>query len=464
MSDIIDQIQRIETLRRRVEDHGKLSSETLKRIEYRFRLECNYFSNRQEGGTLTREETRTVMIGNISVDKKPLKDIIEMKGHDEEMMKIMRIAQGEVRISENRIKHIHRNIISEEDPENQKLMGQWKKDANKIYNSKGEEYSFTPPDEVSDKMHQLINWLGKEIEKVQRNDKNAIHPLVLAFDFHIRFLTIHPFHDGNGRTGRLLSNLLLVSYGYPPFYITDEEKDAYNRYLTDIQSYGGDPETFYGFMAGLVARSMQLSLDVIEGQDNYMDDLAKKLRLLKVELPVKPIMSVMRSKKTIQEITKESVLPTIENFVKEATAFNEYFSNKKMIFKVERNSITKGFNVQPDYSRLEITRIDNISVAVMKEVGKIKLDDSTTIFITFEYNLNGFKNASLIPFGISVGLRWQLDEYAYSFSFVGHPIIPELTHYYSEFYSLENIKTIKHQADDLLLKQIENNLGRFKSE
>ena len=68
MPDIIDQIEYIETLRQRIEEHGKLSPEILRRIENRFRLECNYYSNRQEGGTLTREETRTVMIGNISVD------------------------------------------------------------------------------------------------------------------------------------------------------------------------------------------------------------------------------------------------------------------------------------------------------------------------------------------------------------------------------------------------------------
>ena len=73
MATLTDQIQRVETLRRQIERYEKLPPEVLKKIEYRFRLECNYHSNRQEGGTLTRQETRTVMTGNISVDKKPLK-------------------------------------------------------------------------------------------------------------------------------------------------------------------------------------------------------------------------------------------------------------------------------------------------------------------------------------------------------------------------------------------------------
>lgn len=142
MATITDQLQRIETLRQQIEGHGKLTPEILKRIEYRFRLECNYYSNRQEGGTLTREETRTVMVGNISVDKKPLKDILEMKGHDEAMTQILRIGRGEVNISEKRIKDIHREIIYEEYPEKQKRVGEWKTYYNEVINPKGEKYSF----------------------------------------------------------------------------------------------------------------------------------------------------------------------------------------------------------------------------------------------------------------------------------------------------------------------------------
>lgn len=266
MSDIVDQLRRIETLRRQIEGYGKLPPEALRRIEYRFRLECNYHSNRQEGGTLTRQETRTVMTGVISVDKKPLKDVLEMKGHDDIMLQILRIEKGEIHISEKRIKDILRAIIHEDDPERQKQVGVWKKYHNEIINWKGEKYGFTPPDEVPDAMHRLINWLNAEQDKIERGDKNALHPVILASEFHIRFLTIHPFHDGNGRTARLLSNLLLIARGYPPFYITDEEKDVYNRYLADIQGYGGSPDLFHAFLAGCVARSQEVMLEEIDGR------------------------------------------------------------------------------------------------------------------------------------------------------------------------------------------------------
>ncbi len=267
MSTLPEIFASITSLRDQIAQHGKLPQELLRQIEYRFRLECNYTSNRLEGGTLSRQETRSVMVGNITVDKKPFRDIVEMQGHDKIMVEILRIGHGEVALSERRIKDIHRTIIFEEDPENQKLVGNWKTEPNHIINSRLERFDFLPPYEVPEAMHQLLNWLNAELEKVNRGAKNALEPALLAFEFHLRFLRIHPFHDGNGRTARLLSNLILVANGYPPFYINDEEKAIYNRYLSDIQGYGGNPDLFYEFMAGLLQRSLQLTLDVIEGRE-----------------------------------------------------------------------------------------------------------------------------------------------------------------------------------------------------
>lgn len=120
--------------------------------------------------------------------------------------------------------------------------------------------------EVPEKMHDLVNWINSEKEKILRTAKNAFHPVILALKFHLDYVKIHPFYDGNGRTGRILSNLVLISYGYPPFYIQENERNTYYQYLTDIQSYGGEPDLFYEFMAGLIVRSLQFTLDVIEGK------------------------------------------------------------------------------------------------------------------------------------------------------------------------------------------------------
>jgi len=440
MSTITDQLQRIETLRQQIAGHGKLTPETLKRIEYRFRLECNYHSNRQEGGTLTRQETRTVMTGNISVDKKPLKDILEMKGHDEAMTQILRIGRGEVNISEKRIQDIHREIIYEDDPKKQAMVGKWKTYDNEIINSKGEKYGFTPWDEVPEAMHQLLNWLNTELEKIKRNDKAALQPVIVAFDFHIRFLTIHPFHDGNGRTARLLSNLLLIAHGYPPFYITDEEKDTYNRYLTDIQGYGGSPDLFYEFMAGLVARSLQLTMDVIEGKDDDPDDWAKKLRLIKTTLPAEQQLFRIREESIVVDIIEKSIIPAIESLLNKLGAFEELFVEEGLWFG--------------DSGHLDrIIEINNI----WEMLERVEFKNE----VVFKYEQKGFRKQLSQPFDIRVELRWQLDEYTYSFSISGQNDSPKLTHYYHEYYTSEDINTITSYCGNLLVKQIEENLKRI---
>ena len=117
MSSLTDKLRSIESLRRTIESYGKLPDEVLRKVEYKFRLECNYNSNKIEGGTLTKSETRSVMTGNITVEGKPLKDIREMQGHDESMKDIFQIGKGKKRLSEKRILHMHEMVIIAETPE-----------------------------------------------------------------------------------------------------------------------------------------------------------------------------------------------------------------------------------------------------------------------------------------------------------------------------------------------------------
>jgi Fic family protein len=206
------------------------------------------------------------MVDNIRVADKSLKEILEMQGHDKVMLDILKIGRGEFFISEKRIKEIHQSITYEIEPPKQILIGNWKTSANEIINSKHEKFQFLPPDEVPDAMHKLLNFLNAEIEKINRRDKKATHPIQLSADFHLKLLAIHPFFDGNGRIARLLSNLILISNGFPPFYILDTEKDTYYRLITDVQSYGGDHLLFIEFIAKTVERSLKNVLQLIDNQ------------------------------------------------------------------------------------------------------------------------------------------------------------------------------------------------------
>ncbi len=268
MSELEDKLQHLAQLRASIEAYGAIPQAILQKIDYKFRLECNYHSNRIEGGTLTKSETRSVMVGNITVKDKPLKDIREMHGHDTVMVEILAIGNGTQRLSESRIKAIHNIIIVAEKLGEDHEIGVWKTVGNHNYNYKGERFDFVAPEAVAGSVHDLLNWVNAGLDRIQGNKKDKPDALLLCFEFHLRFLTIHPFTDGNGRTARLLTNLLLVSLGFPPFWVSESgEKDVYNRYLADVQSYGGSPDLLFGFMAELVARSLQIVLDALEGKE-----------------------------------------------------------------------------------------------------------------------------------------------------------------------------------------------------
>ncbi|MBL7719674.1 MAG: Fic family protein [Flavipsychrobacter sp.] len=263
----LDKLRQIDDMQQAIEKHGKLPDEVLKKINYKFRLEWNYTSNSMEGNSLTRSETRSVMVGNITVDGKPIGDILEMKGHDEVITEILKIGRSHVRISERRIRELHKGIMHEENREKAQLIGKWKTSNNYLTNYKGERFDFVNHAEVPERMHRLINWLNAEADKIKEGAIDALHPVSLALQAHLDFIVIHPFYDGNGRTCRILTNLILISYGYPPIYIKEEERRMYYQFLADVQGYGGDPDLFYDFMAGLLTRSQQVLLDVMEGKD-----------------------------------------------------------------------------------------------------------------------------------------------------------------------------------------------------
>ncbi len=130
-------LHKIDLLLTEIDQLNKLSQDVLKKINYKFRLDWNYYSNRMEGGTLTRQETRSVMVGNITVQGKPIIDVMEMQGHDAIVCEILSMGKGETRISEKRIKQVHRSIIKEtDDTKKNKQIGVWKLKPNEIINYK----------------------------------------------------------------------------------------------------------------------------------------------------------------------------------------------------------------------------------------------------------------------------------------------------------------------------------------
>jgi Fic family protein len=346
-----EKIKEIDQRKWNIEEHGKLGKELLQKINYKFRLDWNYYSNRMEGNTLSIDETKSVMVGSINVHNKSLKEILEMKGHDEAIQSILQIGKGELNISESRIRLLHSGIMYEDNPIEREKIGKWKMQPNHVINYRGEKFEFANPDEVAEKTHDLINWTSAENENIQAQRKNSKHPVALAFEFHLRYLTIHPFYDGNGRTGRILTNLILVRYGYPPIYIKDGEKDLYYRYLADVQAYGANQDMLFELMADYLIRSLEIVLNAIAGKEiAEPDDLDKKLQLLERELgAIEPEneVKIKYSKDIFLACYDSWVSKLINTTVPVIEKFNKLFKDNEHTISLQQSGIYVKFSSKP---------------------------------------------------------------------------------------------------------------------
>ena len=399
---LLDKLTRVNELQGTIHRQGKLPVEVLKRINFKFRLEWNYHSNSMEGNSLTRQETRTVMVGNITVEGKAIRDVFEMSQHDELISMIIKMGKGELHVSEKRIKEIHAAIMHEEDEVKKKQVGEWKNEPNYLYNYKQERVDFVPPDETPERMHALINWLNAEKTKIEQGKEDALHPLVLASRFHLDYVTIHPFYDGNGRTARILTNIILIAFGYPPVWVKTEEKDQYGRYLTEAQGEDGGPELFYDFMAGLLIRSQGIVLDAAAGKEiEEPDDLDKKLAMLAKRLEMTdPQNEIVKHLNTevFEEIYTDWLGMLIERSIVLVQKFNKFFKENQHTVSIVPANIYVPFAEERVGSIL--TRL---SEQMVKDRSRLNAPELRVLFQT---TYDSFIKGGLKTFNVNYG--WEV--------------------------------------------------------
>ncbi len=389
-----EKLDTINALHAEISAAGELDVEVKKRINYKFRLDWNYHSNSMEGNTLTKEETRSVMIGNLTVGGKPYKDVAEMRGHDDVVQEILKIGKGEVRLSEKRVKDIHRSIMYEEDPEKRSGIGEWKSKDNYVLNYKGERFDFKPHNEVANEMHGLLNFLNAKIDRLDAG-KEDLNPLLTAAKFHLWFVSIHPFYDGNGRTARLLTNLFLISQGFPPIIIKTDEKENYNRYLADIQAYGGSPDLFDEFLADLLIRSQQMVVDAIAGKSiEEPDDIDKEIDLFKKGFEERPISDVPeKTNELVASVFLTNLSRLFQKLEIKHQSITDLFTSIKVKGMV--NNTHKSGDERRDY-------VDDVMNDIISKTKKVKRYDinNEVLHVGLLINHLGFKRSGVDFFDV----------------------------------------------------------------
>jgi Fic family protein len=214
-------LSEIEQKRRRLDEMRPLTPGEIKQLRDEFAVEFTYNSNAIEGNTLTLKETALVLEG-MTIDQKPLKDHLEAVGHRDAFLYIEDIARQQIPLSESVIKNIHSLVLMDQ-PEDR---GVFRKIPVRIMGA------YTEPVQP-----YLIGPKITELLAANEERKASMNVIERIARFHLEFEGIHPFIDGNGRTGRLIMNLDLIRCGYPAIDVkfTDRRRyyDAFDTYYRD---------------------------------------------------------------------------------------------------------------------------------------------------------------------------------------------------------------------------------------
>jgi Fic family protein len=333
----MENIEKAIALKSELDQIRPISPEREAVIMQKFRLDWDYHSNHLEGNSLTYGETKALIMFGITAQGKPLQDHFEITGHDEAIKWVIDVVKGEYPLTEKFIRELHKLLLKtphevnaitpEGNPTTKRIeVGKYKAMPNHVKTITGETFRFATPEETPALMQDLIEWYR---EKKASSDTNSI---LLAAEFHYRFIRIHPFDDGNGRIARILMNFILMQYGYPPVIIKTEDKGNYFSALQQADS--GMIEPFIDYIASNLVRSLEIMIAGTKGESiEEPDDLDKEIALLekKLKASTKKIKTT-KSMMAILDVYNKSIVPLMESFIVACEKFDIFYH--KSYFKL----------------------------------------------------------------------------------------------------------------------------------
>ncbi|MFD1067790.1 Fic family protein [Oceanobacillus locisalsi] len=235
-------------LKEQLDKKRPLPNEVVKDMKEDFYIKNTYHSNAIEGNTLTLYETKAVLEDGITIQGKSFREHAEANNHKEAITYVEELINVESPLNQRIIKDIHAIVMQGID---RSIAGKYRNTAALITGA-----NHTPPshEKIQDEMDDLVDWC---------ENVNDLHPVEKASLLHAKFVNVHPFSDGNGRTSRLLMNFELMKFGFPP--ITIEKDDRFRYYeVLDISGTKGDYEPFILFIAERAVNTLENHVDFLK--------------------------------------------------------------------------------------------------------------------------------------------------------------------------------------------------------
>ena len=241
---------RLEAKKAQLDALRPLPTAAVARLQEQLLAEWIYHSNAIEGNTLTLPETRFILETGLTVGGKNLREHFEVINHRSAIEYVQHLVQSQTPLTPFEVRQIHALVLQQID---EQAAGQYRTVPVRIG---GAAHTPPPPWEVAGLMGSWGEWLVASAETES--------PVVRAAVAHHKLVAIHAFVDGNGRTARLVMNLLLMQAGYPPAIILQNHRGQYYRMLA--QADGGRVAPLVNFVGRAVERSLLLYLEACTPQ------------------------------------------------------------------------------------------------------------------------------------------------------------------------------------------------------
>lgn len=249
LPELLDQL---DELKKCLDSFRPLDEAQLKKLLEAWDIKYTYESNRIEGNSLTLRETQLVVAKRMTLKGKSIEEHLEARNHQEAIYYIRDLAEKGTVLSEYLINSIHNIVLGGIDPHN---AGKYR---SVIVEITGANHVPPQPYMVKKHMEDIFVWYNE--------NKDTLHPVLLASNMHEKIVTVHPWIDGNGRTCRLIMNLILMQHGFPIARISgdDEAREQYYLGLDTAQSENTS-EPFQKIIASYVRSSLFEFLSMVSG-------------------------------------------------------------------------------------------------------------------------------------------------------------------------------------------------------
>ena len=308
-------LNRIEEKKKKLDNLRPLPKSALEKLKERLNIELTYNSNAIEGNRLTLRETQLVIQEGITISGKPLQHHLEAINHENALEWIEEIVTKRKKVDDDLILLIHEMIlkgISEE-------AGRYRSVRVRITGAK-----CTPPgpEKIIREITKFIEWLKQ---------KKKMHPIEEIALAHYKLVHIHPFIDGNGRTARLLMNLLLMKKGYPITILLKVDRKRYYASLDEANK--GNYDFLVNFIAKAVDRSLSLYLEAFEPKAEEFVLLSKLAKKSKYS---QEYLSLLARRGRIDAVKIRRNWHSTSKAIKEYENKQKFFKEQKKILREEK--------------------------------------------------------------------------------------------------------------------------------